>query len=297
MSLLIDPPLWPAHGTTFSHLVSDASLTELHAFAASAGLPEQAFDRDHYDVAAREHDRLVGLGAVPVSAAELTRRLVRSGLRVPARERPDRHDAWLRRRFDELLPGRADVREELLTLWGGADRKYHDSRHLADVLRGIDQLSEVGGEDATSVRVARLAAWWHDAVYTGTAGDDEEASALLAEADLAASEPEEVIARVGAAIRMTIDHRTGTDPAQTLLADADLRVLARPEASYERYVRAVRREYASVSDPDFRQGRAAVVESLLGLPRLFGTAHGHEVWEPLARANLRRELAQLRAEA
>ncbi|MGO2004190.1 DUF4031 domain-containing protein, partial [Arthrobacter rhombi] len=33
MAILIDPPLWPAHGTVFSHLVSDVSVEELHAFA------------------------------------------------------------------------------------------------------------------------------------------------------------------------------------------------------------------------------------------------------------------------
>ena len=36
MTVLIDPPAWPAHGTVFSHLVSDASLEELHAFARAA---------------------------------------------------------------------------------------------------------------------------------------------------------------------------------------------------------------------------------------------------------------------
>ncbi|MBO9705640.1 MAG: DUF4031 domain-containing protein, partial [Arthrobacter sp.] len=59
MTVLIDPPFWPAHGTVFSHLVSDASLEELHAFAAAADIPERAFDGDHYDVAARHFERLV----------------------------------------------------------------------------------------------------------------------------------------------------------------------------------------------------------------------------------------------
>ena len=36
MSIYIDPPVWPAHGTVFSHLISDVSLAELHEFAAAA---------------------------------------------------------------------------------------------------------------------------------------------------------------------------------------------------------------------------------------------------------------------
>ncbi|BAS15851.1 hypothetical protein AHiyo8_41540 [Arthrobacter sp. Hiyo8] len=39
MAVYVDPPLWPAHGTVFSHLVSDTSLEELHAFAEAAGFP------------------------------------------------------------------------------------------------------------------------------------------------------------------------------------------------------------------------------------------------------------------
>ena len=30
MAILIDPPRWPAHGRLWSHLISDASLDELH---------------------------------------------------------------------------------------------------------------------------------------------------------------------------------------------------------------------------------------------------------------------------
>jgi len=88
VTVLVDPPLWPRHGRYWSHLVSDASLDELHAFAARAGLPRRAFDLDHYDVPDARHADLVALGAQPVSAGELIRRLRASGLRVPARDRP-----------------------------------------------------------------------------------------------------------------------------------------------------------------------------------------------------------------
>lgn len=87
MTVLVDPPLWPRHGTTWAHLVSDTSLDELHAFAARAGLPRRAFDLDHYDVPDERLTELVALGAQPVSAGELIRRLRASGLRIPARDR------------------------------------------------------------------------------------------------------------------------------------------------------------------------------------------------------------------
>ena len=87
MALLIDPPLWPAHGRLWSHLVSDSSYAELHAFAEQLGVPPRAFERDHYDVPAERYEELVAAGAEPVSPRELVRRLAASGLRVAPRER------------------------------------------------------------------------------------------------------------------------------------------------------------------------------------------------------------------
>ena len=87
MTVLIDPPRWPAHDTLWSHLVSDSSIDELHEFAGANGIPPRGFDLDHYDVPAARYDALVAAGAVPVDGHELVRRLIGSGLRVTARER------------------------------------------------------------------------------------------------------------------------------------------------------------------------------------------------------------------
>lgn len=90
MSVLIDEPRWPAHDTLWSHLVSDESLVELHAFAERMRLPLRSFDLDHYDVPASRYDELVAAGAEPVGVREFVERLQRSGLRVSQRDRRDR---------------------------------------------------------------------------------------------------------------------------------------------------------------------------------------------------------------
>ncbi len=87
MTVLIDQPVWPAHDTLWSHLVSDASLDELHTFAAAAGIPPRGFDHDHYDVPEHRYHDLVARGAVPVSGRELVTRLRASGLRVRQRDK------------------------------------------------------------------------------------------------------------------------------------------------------------------------------------------------------------------
>lgn len=79
--ILIDPPVWPGWNRVWSHLVSDESYDELHAFARKVGIPARGFDRDHYDVPSDKYDEIVAAGAIPVASRVLVRRLIDSGLR------------------------------------------------------------------------------------------------------------------------------------------------------------------------------------------------------------------------
>ena len=81
VAILIDPPNAAGHGRLWSHLVSDESYDELHAFAATLGIPLRGFDRDHYDVPSEWYDAVVAAGATPVSSREIVTRLVAAGLR------------------------------------------------------------------------------------------------------------------------------------------------------------------------------------------------------------------------
>lgn len=87
MTILIDPPFWPAYDRLWSHLVSDESYEELHEFARRTGLPEHLFDGDHYDVPQERYDAVVSAGAHEVSGSDLIRRLIGSGLRIRASDR------------------------------------------------------------------------------------------------------------------------------------------------------------------------------------------------------------------
>ena len=179
-----------------------------------------------------------------------------------------------------------DVRDELLAAWDRAG--YHDLLHLTEVLDRLDRLAAAGASfDTTTVT---LAAWFHDAVYDGAA-DDEERSAQWAERALPTAYADEV-ARL---VRMTVHHRPADDdPAGSALSDADLGILAAPRERYDAYVAGVRADFAHVGDEDFRAGRAAALTDLAAAPTLFHTPQGRELWEDRARANLSRELDELR---
>ncbi|MFJ1755618.1 DUF4031 domain-containing protein [Kitasatospora sp. NPDC088134] len=82
---------WPGYGKWWSHLVSDVSLAELHAFAAELGAPAKGFERDlpqpsaggtPFDIPAHWYEKALALGATPVASRELVARLTAAGLRV-----------------------------------------------------------------------------------------------------------------------------------------------------------------------------------------------------------------------
>jgi len=85
MTIYLDRPVWPGRGRLWSHLISDASHAELHAFAEALGVPRRAFERDHYDLTVQGYEVAVALGARVVPSRELVRLLVAADLRRPKR--------------------------------------------------------------------------------------------------------------------------------------------------------------------------------------------------------------------
>ncbi|MEU2200788.1 DUF4031 domain-containing protein [Isoptericola sp. NPDC019482] len=310
MTLLLDPPAWPAHGTVWSHLVSDTSLHELRSFARAQGVGDRAFDLDHYDVPAERYEALVAAGAVPVTGGELSRRLAGSVLRVPGRERRRAARDALLARWAALWepgdgprsgPGAVDeAGRDLVDRWREPHRVYHSRLHLADSLDALDLLVADGAPG--SRWHAATALWFHDAVHDGEAGRDEERSAALVGALLgpltgrarpagaAHALRDDDVAEVARLVLVTTAHDpAAADASGALVSDADLAVLGADPARYARYAAQVRAEYGHVPDDAFRAGRAAVLDQLAGLPRLYRSPAAIDRWAEAAGRNLRAE--------
>ena len=317
MSIYIDPPTWPAHGTVFSHLISDASLAELHEFAAAAGISERAFDRDHYDVPAHLSEDLVRAGAKELSGAQLTRTLIASGLRIPLKERPEKIRPRLLRAWEAAFAPRlekapatfqqqvAELGESLLQAWEQPHRAYHHSGHLSQMLTDLDRLYAYRTQGSTPLALV-LAAWFHDAVYEGAPGEDERRSEQLANISLeplvtAGLLSGDELQMVSLLVRATATHKlpesadlpAGYEPADIqFFLDADMAILAADSARYRRYLRGVRSEYSHFDDEAFRAGRMTFLRLILGRKRIFLSEEGLQLWEEPARANLQAELSE-----
>ncbi|WEH35197.1 hypothetical protein PZB75_18625 [Streptomyces sp. AM 4-1-1] len=178
--------------------------------------------------------------------------------------------------------------DNLLARWAEPQRRYHTTDHLRTVLDRVDALAG----HAADPDLVRLAAWFHDAVYRPDRSENEERSAALAERALPeAGLSPRATAEVARLVRLTVTHDpAGGDTNGEVLCDADLAILASGPKEYGLYAAQVREEYGFVPDDAFRDGRAAVLRGLLGLPRLFRTPFGVAEWESRARRNLTTEL-------
>lgn len=188
---------------------------------------------------------------------------------------------------------------ELLSRWAEPARRYHTTRHLVEMFWALEELEDAGEIDDRQSAVARVAAWFHDAVYDPGAspGANEADSAALARRSLQrvglGVDDLDAIDRL---IRLTGSHDAhDEEPLETAFQDADLWILSAPGERFDNYCDQVRAEYAAVTDTAYQQGRAAILEPLLHRDTIYRSSFALMAWEAPARANLGRELARLQA--
>jgi predicted metal-dependent HD superfamily phosphohydrolase len=192
----------------------------------------------------------------------------------------------------------AAVGADLLRRLGEPHRRYHTSRHLSEMFAALDELEAGGAVDRREAALARVAAWFHDAVYDPAAapGANEADSAGLAVQrlrELGAAEPDvETVRRL---VLATERHEVpGAPGLGAAFHDADLWILSADVERFDGYCAEVRAEYAAVPDDAYAAGRTAVLRPFLARDTVYATAHAQRTWDERARLNLARELSRLR---
>ncbi|MEZ5856227.1 MAG: hypothetical protein R3D67_16295 [Hyphomicrobiaceae bacterium] len=190
------------------------------------------------------------------------------------------------------------VFKQLAAAYSEDNRHYHTLRHI-EVLLDLASSEAARFNDR---RAVDLAIFFHNAIYDVTRKSNESASAALAQVTLRAFGFDQAFAaRVAHLIEATAHFEAtqlptiADDPDLARFIDLDLSILAQPTPTYDAYVKAVRREYAFLSDERYRIGRAQVLESFLERKRLYRCSDHHAAWDAAARANMRRELASLQS--
>jgi predicted metal-dependent HD superfamily phosphohydrolase len=193
------------------------------------------------------------------------------------------------------------VGADLLSRWADPARRYHTTTHLVEMFWALEELEEGHQIDDRQGSLARLAAWFHDAIYDPSAspGSNEADSATLARRtlrQLCISDRD--VDAVDRLVRLTARHDAdAAEPLDAAFHDADLWILSAPDERFDEYCDQVRQEYAHVPDAAYRSGRAAILGPLLHRDRIYRTSHALHGWETPARINLGRELTRLRVES
>ena len=173
-----------------------------------------------------------------------------------------------------------DLLLELTALYTEPHRRYHDLRHVADMLCKGEEL-DLSTEQA-------MAIWFHDAIYDPTSKTNEADSAVLAVERLTAiGWSEDRIKIVERIVLDTCGHVPSIEESKKVI-DLDLSTLGGSWESYQRNGDNIRQEYGSVSDEDWNAGRGAWLESMMNRERIFWTDWGAPL-EKEARANLKRD--------
>ena len=215
--------------------------------------------------------------------------------------------AWLLPAFvrEAIAAGAAAPEEDiaeaggrLLRRWENPARKFHDIRHLVELLTRVDELQQ----ETRLPHCVRLAAWYHGAVFTSDSesayaergGEDEDASAEFARLELRElGLPESKVDAVAAMVHGLARHaRTPESTDAAVLSDADLAILAADPQRYKAYLSDIRAEYSAIPDDRFMLSRRAIISKLLSRERLYTSPLG-STWESQARQNLTAELARL----
>ncbi|GAB04601.1 hypothetical protein GII30_22055 [Gordonia amarae] len=182
------------------------------------------------------------------------------------------------------------IRTELTARWNEPHRHHHNQRHLDEVLAALGVLREAGV--AFDERPVVLAAWFHDAVYEPFSATNEEDSADLARELLAGDPDRDEVARL---VELTKTHEPAADDRNGVaLSDADFAVLGADAVRYDEYAANIQAEFSQVPAEIFRTKRAELLTEFLSRPRIFVSAPANQRWESVARANIEREIGELR---
>ena len=183
-----------------------------------------------------------------------------------------------------------DLHRRLVACWSEKHRHYHTLQHLRECFEHFDGARA----DAALPAEIAIALWFHDGIYETARDDNEQRSADWArDAAIAAGIAQHTAQRLHEMVMATRHEVMPADADTKLLVDIDLSILGAPRERFDESDAQIRREYAHVPEPEWRDGRRRVLRGFLDRPRLYGTERFHAMLETRARENLQRSLARL----
>ncbi len=173
---------------------------------------------------------------------------------------------------------------ELTKRYSEPHRRYHDLRHIANMLHHGAPLG-LTEEQITAI-------WFHDAIYDPMSKTNEiDSAALAVELLTQAGWDEARIKTVEQIVLDTQTHRPMIEDSKLVL-DLDLATLGGTWENYVAIGKRIREEFMVVPEEDWNSGRAAWLRGMLAKDQIYWTDWGKPL-EAEARRNLSRDLELL----
>jgi predicted metal-dependent HD superfamily phosphohydrolase len=178
--------------------------------------------------------------------------------------------------------------DEIVAAYSSNERHYHNLLHIQQVLKTANVLKPL----ALNFPTIQMAIWFHDFVYNPKAKDNEEKSAEYAVICLSnLNIPLSIINNVVNIILNTKNHYAcPKDIDSQIMIDSDLSILGSNSLEYKAYARAIRQEYAWVSDTEYQIGRTKILQKFLQRERIYFTEIAFQQMETKARDNIKAEV-------
>lgn len=183
-----------------------------------------------------------------------------------------------------------DTYERLVAAYSEPHRHYHTPAHIRACLTELDAAHDLAIFSAE----VEIALWFHDAVYSPTASDNETRSATwVTEFLSSAGLPQEPRERVHQHIMATRhEAQPGTNDS-ALVVDIDLSILGQNPTTYDAFEKNVREEYRWVPWFLYQRKRREILHSFLKRDSIYTMAYFRNRYEKSARLNLRNALHEL----
>jgi len=169
-------------------------------------------------------------------------------------------------------------------------RFYHTMTHIDSCLTELDSVRDL----VQQPDLVEFAIWYHDAIYTPKAKDNEEQSAQLAyDVCLSAKVPKKFATRTRDLILTTKHDAIPKGIDARVVIDIDLSILGKSPEEFDKYEKDIKREYSWVPEEQFRRGRSAILQMFLSRDSIYLTDFFRGKYESQARENLQKSIRAL----
>ncbi|MES0489761.1 MAG: hypothetical protein ABUK01_07215 [Leptospirales bacterium] len=174
-------------------------------------------------------------------------------------------------------------------LYSLPDRHYHNLSHLESLFHILESF-EMKFHNKNAVG---FAIFYHDAVYDVMSKENEKKSAGLAVKFIEPLDVE-LSRKVLSLIMATKTHISASnDQDELYFIDADFSILGAPAEIYIQAANNVRKEYWSLENDDFNEGRGKFLKETLARDNIFVTKEFRDLYENQARENMENELKKI----